>query len=96
MQKKYYLCPAILNIIYADDQNAKTPDKHSQRRLYELLCRFEHCYLPPPPLTFIHIMCIYLQAAVCTALRAVSVYGDTASGAGKHIHFAYSLNYSNN
>ena len=44
---------------------------------------------PPPPLTFIHIICIYLQAAVCTALRAVSVCGDTASGG---TYFAYSLN----
>ena len=46
----------------------------------------------PPPLTFIHIICIYLQTAVGTALRAVSVCGDTASGEGKHILFAYSLN----
>ena len=50
----------------------------------------------PPPLTFIHTMCIYLPAAVCTALRAVSVCGDTASGEGKHILFAFSLNHSNN
>ena len=50
----------------------------------------------PPPLTFIYTMCIYLQTAVCTALRAVSICGDTASGEGKHIYFAYPLNHSNN
>ena len=50
-------------------------------------------YPPPPPLTFIHIICIYLPAAVGTALRAVSVCGDTAS---EGTYFAYSLNSSNN
>ena len=43
----------------------------------------------PPPLTFIYIIYIYLQTAVCTALRAVSVYGDTASAGGQTYPFSH-------
>ena len=45
MQKSVIFATGISNTSYADDRNAETYDKHLQRDLYELRCRFGSCCL---------------------------------------------------